>query len=93
MDYAVAAKKALHVQYASNLRGILSSMPDIMNAVEARRSELGESNAWRDMHPIVYMFSVQIGHLAGSALFASGDYDAMSDVCTRLSKGEEVEGY
>lgn len=92
-EYIAAAKDALFVQSASNLSGIIFTLHKALLAVNARRHELEKGTDWVNKHPILYLFSVQIGHLTGSSIIADGDYNKACDICEKISRGEEVEGW
>jgi hypothetical protein len=63
MTYQEAAQTVLDMQDASNLSGIIFSLPDIMQAICSEGNRLGKGTEWRNTNPIVSMFISKLGDL------------------------------
>lgn len=92
-EYVRAAMNALDCQQASNLAGLLSGLERARNALLTRRRDLNKGTDWLNTHPVMYLFSVQMGYLTGSSIIADGDYSRNVSICEKIAAGEEVEGY
>lgn len=91
-EYKKAAQDALNIQNASNLSGVLVALDRARTALLNRKKDLDQGTDWFNRHPIMYLFSVQLGHLTGACTFADGDYGKMNELCETLARGEKVEG-
>lgn len=84
MTLKQAAQAALDVQDAVNLSGIVFSFADAMAAVCHEAIRLGEGTAWKNHHPIAYLFTDKIASLVGHR-FDGQDYFKAADECRRLA--------
>jgi len=60
MDIQQAAQQALAVQDACNLSGVVFSFAEVMEAICEEQQRLGQSTEWKNTHPIVTLFSIQV---------------------------------
>ncbi len=65
MTYQQAAQTALDVQDACNLSGVVFSFAEAMHAICEEQQRIGEGTAWKNHHPIVYLFLSKLADLNG----------------------------
>jgi hypothetical protein len=93
MSYKEAAELAMFVQASSNLSAMAYDLARVRDALVERKHELNQGTEWFNKHPIMYLFSVQIGYLTGASAIADGDYNWNYSVCEKIANGEEVRGF
>lgn len=84
MDLKTAAQRALQVQDACNLSGVVRSFSLITEILWTEARAQGHGTDWVNRHPIAVMFSSKIASLCGSE-----DLSALSkamDLCMEIGK-------
>lgn len=79
-----AAQRALQVQNACNLSGIVRTFADITPILWSEARSLGHGTDWVNRHPISVMFSRKIASLTGSEV--SEILSSAIDSCEELSR-------
>jgi hypothetical protein len=82
-----AAQKAIDVQNASNLSGIVIAFAAITDTLwdEARRQEPPKGTDFINKHPISRLFAEQIAHLTGAGSCDGNSYRDAYAECERLA--------
>lgn len=95
--YREAAKSALYVQSACNTSGVIAAMQRANETIASRGLILRDNpgTEWRNKHPIIILFLVQLTHLAGMSVDLPEELSYLKclEICERIAAGEEVEGY
>lgn len=61
------AEKAMAVQNACNLSGVVSAFAGIMSTLNDIAYRLGEGTDWKNHHPVCVLFTNKMSDLSGSA--------------------------
>jgi hypothetical protein len=69
-----AARAAIAVQSASNLSGVAKTFANVQSVLLAEADRLGKGTDWRNSHPVVQLFLVQMAHLANLPIDLEFDY-------------------
>jgi len=76
----IQKEKALDIQSASNISGIIFSFADIMKRICKERQKHNYGTDWVNKHPIVRMFAIQIVFLTDKV-----NYDKAYSICEKKS--------
>lgn len=60
-------KKAIFVQSACNLSGLVHSFSKVMSSINAEARDKGHGTEWVNTHPICRLYAEQISHLTSKA--------------------------
>ena len=58
-------RRAIEVQDACNLSGVVHSMAEAMESVCYTAHRLGYGTAWKNRHPVIVLLAAKVAHLAG----------------------------
>lgn len=83
-----AARDALAVQGACNLSGVVFSLARHMQTLCDLPANKGTD--WKNHHPVVVLFMVQLAHLSTRDVVAMDQYRACVEICEEVIRENKV---
>lgn len=87
-DIKWAAGRALSIQHASNLSGIVATFHDVMSVLWEEARKRNEGTDWVNKHPVSKLFAAQINWVSTGQI-ADLDYSNWVSACEKTFRGEE----